>query len=217
MHKISPSFLASNFLKLGEECNMLNNSEADWFHLDVMDGVFVPNISFGLPVIQHIRKATHKTLDVHLMIVNPEKYIDAFARAGANVLSIHLEACTNLHKNIQQIKQLGMKAGVAINPHTPIFMLEDIIEDIDLVNIMSVNPGFGGQSFIPYTLKKIEQLRNLIIKRNLSVDIEIDGGVTQDNAATILNAGATVLVAGSCVFNAEDPIKSISLLKGIAS
>lgn len=212
---IAPSFLASDFLRLGEECKMVNESEAEWFHLDVMDGRFVPNISFGLPVVEQIRKATSKVLDVHLMIVEPEKYTEAFKAAGADRLSVHIEACPHLHRNIQQIKQLGMKAGVAINPHTPISQLEDIIADIDTVLIMSVNPGFGGQKFIPYTLHKIKQLKQMINAGNHNVLIEIDGGVTADNAGEIIAAGADVLVAGSNVFKSADPKKAISDLARI--
>lgn len=210
---IAPSLLASNFLRLEEECKMINQSEAEWFHLDVMDGRFVPNISFGLPVIEQIRTATTKVLDVHLMIEEPEKYAEAFAKAGANILTVHIETCRNLHRNIQQIKALGMKAGVAVNPHTPINLLVDIIEDIDLVNLMSVNPGFGGQKFIPYTLVKIQQLKALIKERNVNVEIEIDGGVTLDNAKTIIEAGASVLVAGNTVFKSANPIETIAALR----
>ena len=212
---IAPSLLASNFLRLEDECKMLNQSSADWFHLDVMDGRFVPNISFGLPVIEQIRTATSKTLDVHLMIEEPEKYAEAFAKAGANILTVHIEACRNLHRNIQQIKGLGMKAGIALNPHTPVSSLVDIIEDIQLVTLMSVNPGFGGQSFIPYTLQKIQQLSQLIAERGVQVDIEIDGGVTLANAKTILDAGATVLVAGNTVFKSANPIETIAALKAL--
>ncbi|HNP23048.1 MAG TPA: ribulose-phosphate 3-epimerase [Panacibacter sp.] len=212
---IAPSFLASNFLRLEEECNMVNNSEAEWFHLDVMDGRFVPNISFGLPVIEHIRKATTKICDVHLMIEEPGKYAADFRKAGADNLCVHIEACPNLHRNIQQIKELGMKAGVALNPHTPVHLLVDILHEIDLVNLMSVNPGFGGQKFIPYTLEKIKQVRRMIDERGLNVHIEIDGGVTFDNAASIVAAGADVLVAGSTVFNSKDPVGAIAKLKSL--
>ncbi|HRH51505.1 MAG TPA: ribulose-phosphate 3-epimerase [Panacibacter sp.] len=212
---IAPSFLASDFLRLKEECNMVNSSEAEWFHLDVMDGVFVPNISYGLPVIEHIRTATTKVCDVHLMIVEPGKYAADFKKAGADVLSVHIEACPNLHRNIQQIKELGMKAGVAVNPHTPVGLLCDILHEVDVVNLMSVNPGFGGQKFIPYTLHKIRELRQMIRERNLKVLIEIDGGVTLDNAASIVEAGADVLVAGSSVFKAKDPLMAIKMLKAL--
>lgn len=210
---IAPSLLSSNFLKLGEECNMLNESEADWFHLDVMDGRFVPNISFGLPVIAAIRKATTKLCDVHLMIEEPGKYAEDFKKAGADILSVHMEACPHLHRNIQQIKALGMKAGVAVNPHTPVEMLTDILADIDLVCLMSVNPGFGGQKFIPFTLNKIRTLRRMIDEIGSSALIEIDGGVTLDNAPEIISAGANVLVAGNTVFASADPRATISKLK----
>ena len=210
---VAPSFLASNFLRLDEECKMVNNSEAEWFHLDVMDGVFVPNISFGLPVIEHIRKTTNKICDVHLMIVEPGKYAADFKKAGADVLSVHIEACPNLHRNIQQIKELGMKAGVAVNPHTPIHALDDILADVDVVNLMSVNPGFGGQTFIPHTLEKIRILRKKIDQLKLPVLIEIDGGVTLENAKSIVDAGAHVLVAGNTVFRSKDPKKTIAQLK----
>src|SRR5215831_12802267 len=210
---IAPSFLASNFLRLEEECKMVNESEAEWFHLDVMDGCFVPNISFGLPVIQQICKTTTKVCDVHLMIVEPAKFAEDFKKAGADVLSIHIEVCPNLHRNIQLIKELGMKAGVAVNPHTPVNFLDDILHGIDVVNLMSVNPGFGGQKFIPYTLEKIKQLRKMIDKRGLNVLIEIDGGVTLENAKSIVDAGADVLVAGNTVFSAKDPKGTIAALK----
>ena len=210
---IAPSFLASDFLHLADECEMINKSEADWFHLDVMDGRFVPNISFGLPVIEQIRKTTTKICDVHLMIVEPEKYAEAFKNAGADILTVHIEACPHLHRNIEQIKSLGMKAGVAVNPHTPISFLVDILHDIQVVNLMSVNPGFGGQTFIPHTIEKIKQLRKLIDERGFDVLIEIDGGVTIENAAVITGAGADVLIAGSTIFKSADPINTIARLK----
>jgi len=210
---IAPSFLASDFLHLADECEMINKSEADWFHLDVMDGRFVPNISFGLPVIEQIRKTTTKVCDVHLMIVEPEKYAEAFKNAGADILTVHIEACQHLHRNIEQIKSLGMKAGVAVNPHTPISFLVDILHDIQVVNLMSVNPGFGGQTFIPHTIEKIKQLRKLIDERGFDVLIEIDGGVTIENAAVITGAGADVLIAGSTIFKSADPINTIARLK----
>ncbi|MGZ5286864.1 MAG: ribulose-phosphate 3-epimerase [Flavisolibacter sp.] len=212
---IAPSLLASDFLRLAEECEMLNKSQADWYHLDVMDGRFVPNISFGLPVIEQMRKASSKTFDVHLMILEPEKYAEAFKAAGADILSVHIEACTHLHRNIQQIKSLGMQAGVAVNPHTPVDNLSDVLGDIDLVCLMSVNPGFGGQKFIPHTLKKIERLRRMIDDNHLKVKIEIDGGVTIENAKSLIDAGADVLVAGNTVFKSSDPIKTIATLKAM--
>jgi ribulose-phosphate 3-epimerase len=212
---IAPSLLASNFLQLQNECDMLNRSEADWFHLDVMDGRFVPNISYGPMIIEFIRTTTQKVCDVHLMIEQPELYTEAFKKAGADILTVHAEACNHLHRNIQQIKALGMKAGVAINPHTPVTVLQDIIHDIDLVCAMSVNPGFGGQSFIPHTLEKIIALKQLIAAKNANVLIEVDGGVTEDNARSIVEAGADVLVAGNTVFKAADPEAMIRSLKAI--
>lgn len=212
---IAPSILASNFLNLQAESDMLNESEAEWFHLDVMDGRFVPNISFGLPVIEQIRKATTKICDVHLMIVEPEKFTQAFKDAGADILTVHIEACVHLHRNIQQIKSLGMQAGVAINPHTPIESLKDIISDIDLVCMMSVNPGFGGQKFIPHTIHRIRELRKMIDEKGLHVKIEIDGGVTLENAREIVEAGADVLVAGNTVFQSSNPKETISILKNL--
>ncbi len=213
---VAPSLLAANFLNLSAECTMLNESSADWFHLDVMDGRFVPNISFGPMIIEYIRKATTKVCDVHLMIENPGNYTEQFKKAGADILTVHIEACEHLHRNIEQIKGLGMKAGVAVNPHTPVSMLQDVIKNIDLVCLMSVNPGFGGQKFIPNTLNKIKELRNMIDAAGVNVHIEIDGGVTLDNAQSIINAGADVLVAGNTVFKSADPKATISLLKAIA-
>lgn len=212
---IAPSLLSANFLKLEQDCEMLNASVAEWFHLDVMDGRFVPNISFGLPIISAIRKSTQKVCDVHLMIEEPEKYTQAFKDAGADVLTVHIEACRHLHRNIQQIKSLGMKAGVALNPHTPVSSIEEIIADIDLVCIMSVNPGFGGQKFIPATLAKLKQLKQLIKEKHSPALIEVDGGVTLENAASIIEAGADVLVAGNTVFGSASPIETIKQLKSI--
>ncbi len=212
---IAPSLLAADFLRLADECKMLNESQADWYHLDVMDGRFVPNISFGLPVIEQMRKATTKTFDVHLMILEPERYAEAFKAAGADILSVHIEACTHLHRNIQQIKSLDMQAGVAVNPHTPVEALADVLGNIDLVCLMSVNPGFGGQKFITHTLKKIERLRRMIDDQKLQVKIEIDGGVTVENARSLLDAGADVLVAGNTVFKSADPVKTIAQLKAM--
>ncbi|UAY52906.1 ribulose-phosphate 3-epimerase [Ferruginibacter albus] len=212
---IAPSLLSANFLTLNDDCKMLNESEADWFHLDVMDGQFVPNISFGPMIIDFIRKTTTKTCDVHLMITSPERYAEAFKKAGADILTVHAEACTHLHRNIQQIKALGMKAGVAINPHTAVDAIKEILGDIDLVCMMSVNPGFGGQSFIPHTYKKIAQLRQLIDENKFSAKIEVDGGVTLENAKAIIDAGADVLVAGNTVFGSKDPKATIAALKAI--
>jgi ribulose-phosphate 3-epimerase len=210
---IAPSLLSANFINLEADCKMLNESQADWFHLDVMDGRFVPNITFGPMIIEFIRKATTKVCDVHLMIEEPEKYAEQFKNAGADILTVHIEACTHLHRNIQQIKSLGMKAGIALNPHTPINNLVDIIQDVDLVCLMSVNPGFGGQKFIPQTLEKITQLRSLCNSKGLQTHIEIDGGVTLDNAASIVQAGADVLVAGNTVFKSVNPIETIAALQ----
>lgn len=210
---VAPSLLSANYLNLEADCKMLNESEADWYHLDVMDGRFVPNISFGPMLIEFFRKATTKVCDVHLMIEEPGNFAEQFKNAGADNLSVHIEACPHLHRNIQQIKALGMKAGVAVNPHTPVSSLSDILHDIDLVCLMSVNPGFGGQKFIPYTLEKIKQLRKMITERGLNVHIEIDGGVTLENAPSIIAAGADVLVAGNTVFKAADQKAMISQLK----
>ncbi len=215
MALIAPSLLAADFLQLQNACNMLNESQADWFHLDIMDGRFVPNISYGPMLVNFFRKTTKKICDVHLMIEEPERYAQAFKEAGADILTVHYEACTHLHRNIQQIKSMGMKAGVALNPHTPVELLKDILQDIDIVLLMSVNPGFGGQSFIPHTINKIKRMREMIDEQLLNVTIEIDGGVTLENAKLIIDAGADVLVAGSTVFKAADPIATIAALKAI--
>jgi ribulose-phosphate 3-epimerase len=215
MPLIAPSLLSANFLQLQQDCDMLNQSQADWFHLDVMDGRFVPNISFGPMLVEFFKKATTKICDVHLMIEEPEKYTEAFKKAGADILTVHIEACTHLHRNIQQIKSLGMQAGVAINPHTPVDYLKNILGDIDLVCLMSVNPGFGGQSFIPATINKIKQLKQMITEQSLNVKIEIDGGVTLENAPSIIAAGADILVAGSAIFNAANPKETIAALKAM--
>lgn len=210
---IAPSLLAADFLHLGAACTMLNESEAQWFHLDVMDGSFVPNISYGLPIIEQIKKTTSKVLDVHLMIVHPEKYIADFKKAGADILTVHYEACPHLHSTLQLIKAQGMKAGVAINPHTSVELLKDVIKDIDVVCVMSVNPGFGGQKFIEHTYEKVAALKNIITTANASTLIEIDGGVTEHNAAKLVKAGADILVAGTTVFKAADPKAMIVTLK----
>ncbi|HNP32958.1 MAG TPA: ribulose-phosphate 3-epimerase [Flavobacterium sp.] len=214
---IAPSVLAADFANLQRDIEMINNSEADWFHIDIMDGAFVPNISFGMPVLEAISKHAKKTLDVHLMIVKPERFIKTFADLGANNLTIHYEACTHLHRALQAIKNEGMKAGVAINPHTNVDLLEDVINDIDLVCMMSVNPGFGGQSFIENTYSKIEKLKALISRKGAKTLIEVDGGVNDKNAVQLVKAGADILVAGNFVFKAENPTQTIADLKKLTS
>ena len=216
MSLIAPSLLASDFLHLDEECKMLDESEADWFHLDVMDGRFVPNISFGIPVIEHLRKTTKKIFDVHLMIEEPEKLTPSFKKAGADILIVHLETCRNLHSNIQQIRSLGMKPAVALNPHSPVELLKDILKDLYHVLIMSVNPGFGGQSFIPHSLEKIREMKKMILETGKEILIEVDGGITVENAPALVEAGADILVAGSSIFQSKDPKETIRLLKRIA-
>ncbi len=214
---IAPSVLAADFGNLQRDLEMINNSEADWFHIDIMDGVFVPNISYGMPVLDAINRHAKKTIDVHLMIVDPDRYIKEFAALGANNLSVHYEACTHLHRTLQAIKAEGMKAGVAINPHTSVDLLEDVIGDIDLVCVMSVNPGFGGQSFIENTFQKVKKLKQIIQRNNASTLIEVDGGVTDKNAAQLVEAGADILVAGSFVFKAENPTQTIKNLKDLVN
>lgn len=210
---ISPSMLSANFGNLNNDIEMINKSEAEWFHIDVMDGVFVPNISFGFPIIQFINEKATKPLDVHLMIVDPDRYIEQFKKVGAQYLTVHYEACNHLHRTIQNIKSHGMKAGVSLNPHTPIFLLEDIIQDLDLVLLMSVNPGFGGQSFIENTYSKIKQLKELIVRKNSKALIEIDGGVDLNNASKLIECGADALVAGSAVFKSANPLETIKELR----
>ena len=210
---IAPSILAADFANLQRDIEMINNSNADWFHIDIMDGVFVPNISFGMPVLRDITKHASKPIDVHLMIVDPDRYIQTFADLGADILTVHYEACTHLHRTLQAIKDAGMKAGVALNPHTPISLLEDVIRDIDLVCVMSVNPGFGGQKFIENTYDKVAALNSLIIRKGATTLIEIDGGVTNKNASQLIEKGADVLVAGSYVFKSENPVTTIKNLK----
>lgn len=212
---IAPSVLAADFANLQRDCEMLNESQADWFHIDIMDGVFVPNISFGMPVLEAIQRHAKKPLDVHLMIVQPERYLETFKKLGAEIITVHYEACPHLHRTIQQIKDLGCKAGVALNPHTPVNVLEDIIQDIDMVLIMSVNPGFGGQKFIEHTYQKVRKTRQMCENRGLTTLIEIDGGVNQKNAKLLIEAGANALVAGNFVFSSENPIETIQSLKNI--
>ncbi|MBS1783463.1 MAG: ribulose-phosphate 3-epimerase [Bacteroidetes bacterium] len=213
MTLIAPSMLSANFLQLGQEIEMINNSEADWFHLDVMDGQFVPNISYGMPIIATMKKAARKTFDVHLMIVEPERYLQDFKKAGADYLTVHYETGFHLHRTLTSIRNLGMKAGLSINPHTPVNMIQDIIHEIDLLLIMSINPGFGGQQFLPLTYNKIREAKQLIQESGASTLIEIDGGVTLDNASDIIRAGADVLVAGNTVFSSANPAETISKLK----
>ncbi len=215
-HLVSPSLLSADFGNLQRDIEMINTSEADWFHLDIMDGMFVPNISFGFPVIKHIKKYAKKPLDVHLMIVNPDRYIEDFHKVGADILTVHYEACNHLHRTVQKIKSLGMKAGVSLNPHTPAHLLKNIISDIDLVLIMSVNPGFGGQKFIPNSIEKVKELKQLIIDKKSNALIEVDGGVDNTNAKDLVEAGCDVLVAGSYIFGAKDQMETIKKLKNLS-
>lgn len=210
---IAPSLLSADFNNLGHDIEMVNHSEADWFHLDIMDGVFVPNMSFGFPVVEHIAKLAKKPLDVHLMIVDPDRYLERFKDAGANILTVHWEACIHLHRTIAEIKRLGMQAGVSLNPHTPVELLSDILPELDMVLIMSVNPGFGGQSFIENSISKIERLRKMIDEKGCNTLIEVDGGVGPNNAGKLYQAGANVLVAGNAVFKADDPTEVIMAIK----
>lgn len=214
--QIAPSILAADFANLQKEVEMLNASAADYIHVDVMDGIFVPNISFGIPVTEAIHRHAAKPLDVHLMIVNPELYLDAFVKAGASIVTVHVEACTHLHRTLQEIKRLGVAAGVALNPHTPIELLTEVLEEVDLVCVMSVNPGFGGQKFIEHSYAKVANLKNLILKKGAKTQIEVDGGVSEQNAKRLVEAGADILVAGSFVFKAADPIAAIASLKSIS-
>jgi len=214
-HKVAPSILSANFLNLGKEIEMLNESEADWIHIDVMDGVFVPNISFGFPVLDFVKKTARKPLDVHLMIVEPQKFISEVAATGAYMMNVHYEACTHLHRVVQEIKKAGMKAAVTLNPHTPVLLLEDILPDLDMVLLMTVNPGFGGQKFIVHSIEKVAVLKEMILKKNLSTLIEVDGGVNLETGKQLIEAGADVLVAGNFVFSSNNPKDTIRQLKNL--
>ena len=214
-HIVAPSILSANFLNLGKEIEMLNESEADWIHIDVMDGVFVPNISFGFPVLDFVKKTARKPLDVHLMIVEPQKFISEVAATGAYMMNVHYEACTHLHRVVQEIKKAGMKAAVTLNPHTPVLLLEDILADLDMVLLMTVNPGFGGQKFIVHSIEKVAVLKEMILKKNLSTLIEVDGGVNLETGKQLIEAGADVLVAGNFVFSSKNPKDTIHQLKNL--